>query len=320
MSTPAAQVLDGSGGAAPPASGAPAGGANPAPAAAPPANQAFYSGWINGDTTESRELSGWLQNKNFPDPATLVKSYRGLETESANLRAAANLKTFPADTKNPDGTLKKADPNAVAAWRAAMGVPSQPADYKLTVPSNAPFPQFTGYLQEVLHEAGVPAAQAPLLAEGYEKAVQKLEAEIRAAEDRKSGEDLRALEVEWGPNYKERAAIAARGKDWLAKEVGGLDDIQMRTLEAVLTTPKFMKAMYKFGAGNQEIGSPPGGGGAPRGFEGGTVAAAQAEHSQLLADRASGKISDAQWRETGSKRERELGDFIANNGYANQQQ
>jgi hypothetical protein len=310
MSTPAAAALDGAG-AGTGAGGSPAAGAAPPPAAPPAANQAFYSEWVKGDAPENKELSTWLQNKNFPDPATLAKSYRSLETESANLRAAANLKGFPSDFKNPDGTIKKADPNAIAAWRAANGVPATAADYKLEVPSNTPYPQFTTYLQEVLHEAGVPAAQAPLLAEGYEKAVAKLETELRAAEDRKSGEDLRALEVEWGPNYKERVAIAARGKEWLSKEVGGLNDIQMRTLESVLTTPKFMKAMWKMGAGNQELGFPPGGGTRPGGFEGGSVAAAQAEYDQLMADRSAGKITDAQWRATGSKREQELAGIIA---------
>jgi hypothetical protein len=305
MSTPAAQAL--SGAAAAPAAPAP-GAPPPAPAAA---NAPFYDTWVKADAPDATEIKGWLANKGFADPSAFVTSYREMERSATDLRAAAALKGFPSDTKNADGSTKKADPAAVAAWRAAVGVPAAAADYKLEAPSNAPYPQFTRYLEEVLHQAGVPAAQAPLLAQGYEAAVQKLEAEIRAQEDRKSGEDLRALEVEWGPNFKERAAIAGRGKDWLAREVGGLDEVQMRTLEAVLTTPKFMKIMHKFGAGNQEIASPPGGGGAPRGFDGGSVEAAQAEYAQLLADRSNGKITDAQWRTSGSKREQELANIIA---------
>jgi hypothetical protein len=326
MSTPAAAALSGAGGA--PAGGSPAGGGGAAPAGGAPAaggpaggsggpaggggggasaNEPFYSSWIKADAPDAKDVGGWLKNKNFSDPGALVRSYRETEQSAAQLRAAAALKGYPTDVKNADGTITKADPNQVQAWRASMGVPANAADYKLEVPSNTPYPQFTQYLQEGLHEVGVPAAMAPRLAQMYEAAVTRMETELRATEDRQSQEALRQLEQEWGANYQERIAIAGRGKEWLAKEVGGLNDIQMRTLEAVLGTSKFMTAMYKMGAGNQEIKFPGGGGGGSDGKFAGGVSEAQAKYAQLQADRAAGKISTEDYR----RQERELADIIA---------
>lgn len=323
MSTPAAAALNNAGagggagagaggapaGAAPVAPGAGGGGAGPAGggAGAGGANQPFFNDWIKPDAPEGKDVRDWLTNKNFADPATLVTAYRNTEREAAQLRTAANLKAYPIDKVDPvTGAITKADPNQVSAWRTAMGVPATAAEYKLSVPSNSPYPQFTGYLSEVLHEVGVPAAMAPRLAEGYEKAVARMETELRAQEDTASAAALKTLEADWGANYQERMSLAGRGKDWLAKEAGGLNDIQMRTLEAVLGTPKFLSAMWKLGAGNKEIPFPGGDGGGGGKFEGG-AAQAQAEYAQLQADRSAGKIDTDTYR----KRERELAEVIA---------
>ena len=322
MSTPAAAALSGTAAAAPavapvPAAAPATGGGGTAPTGTVPAtNQSFYNDWFKADAPDTKDTVAFLANKNFSDPATLVKSYRGLETEAASLRAAANLKAYPADKVNADGTVTKADANAVTAWRTAMGVPEVADKYEIAPPKDSPYPQFTNYLKDVLHEAGVPAAMAPKLAAGYEAAVVKLETELRAAEDTKSAADLKQLEMEWGSNYKERVALGARGKEWLAKEVGGLNDMQLRTLESVLGTSKFMTAMWKFGAGNTEASFAGGSSGAGSSFEGG-ASAAKAEFDQLWADRSAGKISNFQWNDPKAVQHRD--DLVAQiaNGHAN---
>jgi hypothetical protein len=50
----------------------------------------------------------------------------------------------------------------------------------------------------------------------------------------------------------------------------------------------------------------------PAAAPGAVPLAAQAEYDQLMADRASGKINNAQWNSTGVKREQELAELIAN--------
>lgn len=307
MSTPAAAVLDGSGtpnpagtapGAAPGAT--PAGGAGAA-------NQSFFSTW--NDPTQ-KDVRDWVANKAYADPFTLAKSARELETSVATLRAAANLKGYPTETKNADGTVKPADENMVKAWKATMGVPESPDKYEIPLPSANPYPQFAKYMAEGLFEANVPGAMAPKLAQVYEAAVAKMETELRAQEDTTSKAALLELERDWGSNYQERVALAQRGKDWLAKEVGGLNDLQLRTLETVLGTAKFMSTMWKFGAGNKEPGFA-GGSGNPAQF-GNSAQAAQAEFDQNTANRTAGKISDFEWRAKIEPRQLELMQIIAN--------
>jgi hypothetical protein len=294
MSTPAAQALSGanagsaSGGAsaagATPASGTPS-GASPA-TGTPAANQTQF--WNSWNLPEQKETRDWIQNKNYDSPFTLAKTAQQLEREAATLRAG---KGYPVP-----GADGKVDANADKAWRALTGVPETADKYDIPVPTDNPYPQFKGFMQEALHKAGVPAAMAPALARGYEEAVQKMEAQIREQENATSAQQLAELQNQWGAQYQERIALANRGKEWLSQEVGGLSELQMRTLESVLTTPKFMAAMWKIGAGNGEArfaGDNLNGG---TRFSGG-ASEAQARLDQLTADRSAGKISDMQWRD-----------------------
>lgn len=234
-----------------------------------------------------------MANKNYADPFMLAKTAQGLEREAATLRAA---KGYPADLVAADGTVTKADENARKAWNAAVGVPETADKYDIPLPANNPYPQFKGFMAEMMHAAGVPAAMAPLLAKGYEAAVGKMEAQIRETENTTSQAALLELERAWGPQYKERVEIAGRGKAWLAQEAGGLNDLQLRVLESVLGTDKFMTAMWKIGAGNGEArfaGNDGGGGGA---FKGG-ASEAQTQLDTIMAERSANKINDAKWRE-----------------------
>ena len=333
MSTPAAAVLNGNSGAAPAgAAGGPAGGApatggtapagpggtavpgNAAPgsagqsAGAQSANDSFWNAW---QAPEQKDVRDWVANKNYADPFTLAKSARELEQQSASLRAQANLKAYPAERVDPaTGQVVKPSEQEVKAWNATMGVPEIADKYEIKLPENTAYPQFAGYLANAMLEAGVPAAMAPKLAAGYEAAVTRLQGELTARENQQSEVALAALKDAWGTNYQERMAFAQRGKEWLTKEVGGLNDQQLRTLEGTLGTDKFLNAMWKIGEGNREArfagGNDPG-----TGFTD-LASAAQAEFDRNNAERLSGKISDYQWRTTIAKRQDELIQTIAN--------
>lgn len=287
MSTPAAAAMnDANAAAAAPAGGAPAAGA---PAAAPAANASqFWSTWT---TPEQKETRDWIANKNFADPFTLAKTAQGLEREAATLRSA---KGYPSDVKNADGSITAADPNARKAWNTAVGVPETPDKYDIPVPETNPYPQFKQFMAEEFHKAGVPAAMATQLAKGYESAVGKMEAQLRESENTQSQLGLKELENTWGAQYQERMAFAKRGQEWLAKETGGLSELQLRGMESLLGTPKFLAAMWKLGAGNKE-GSFAGGDGGSR-FTGG-ASEAQTRLDQITAERSAGKINDHQFRE-----------------------
>jgi hypothetical protein len=309
MSTPATAALEGSG-ASSPAGGAAvvpggAGGGGAGPAGGGAGNGQPEGFWKNWTAPEQKETRDWIANKNYADPFTLAKTAQGLEKEAATLRSAVSLKGYPTDKVDPaTGVVTKADENSVKAWRATMGVPETADKYEIPIPSANPYPQFAQFLKEGLLDANVPAAMAPRLAQAYEAAVTKMETQLRAQEDSTSKAALLELERAWGPNYQERVALAGRGKEWLAKEVGGLNDMQLRSLEAILGTDKFMSAMWKFGAGNKEP-SFAGSGASPSTF-GNNASAAQSELDQITADRSAGKINDFQWREKSAKRVDEL--------------
>src|SRR5271170_6090328 len=214
MSTPAAQVLSNAAAAAAPASGTSAGstpaagaaGTTPAPGAA---NASQF--WASWNLPEQKETRDWVQNKNYESPFTLAKTAQQLERETATLRAG---KGYPIDTKNADGTLVPPPADAVKAWKLLTGVPETADKYEIPTPENNPYPQFKTYMAQEMLDAHVPAAMATRMAQGYERAVAKMEAEIRAQEDVQSTAALKELEVQWGPQYQERMALAARGKDW----------------------------------------------------------------------------------------------------------
>ncbi len=285
-----------------PAAGDPAAapGAAPAPAAAvpgagtPAANQAFWDSWTGDDQKDVREF---VANKKFSDTFQLAKSYREIEQIVPTLRAAAQLKGYPAETKNPDGTVKPPDPALVKAWNVANGVPETPDKYDLANIEKSPGadPLFTEELRKELHGANVPAALATKLAAGYERAVQSAMQRFEQQQNAASELAVKELERAWGPHYQERVELARRGKEFLSSQVGGLTPEQLRGMEQVLGTDKFMSVMWKFGAGNGEARFA-GGEGKPATF-GNSVAEAQGSLEQLQARRVAGTISKSQFEE-----------------------
>lgn len=278
MATPAIAALDLS--AAAPAS-APS-GAPPSGAPAGESTVRFWDSWLpaNEAKPEIKEAREWISNKNYADPLTLVRSAHQFERDAATLRAGRG---YPTAATNPDGTPAKIDENAWKAWTTAVGVPETADKYDIPVSNDNPYPQYKSEMAQAFHRLGVPAAMATGLARANEEIISKLETQIKADEDAKSELSLKELEREWGPNYQERVALAARGKSWLAQEVGGIDDRQMRVLENVLGTSKFLSAMWKMGAGNREAQMA--GSSSSSGFGAGSAADAQAKMDQLTASR-----------------------------------
>ena len=300
MSTPAALALSDAGGAPPPAAApAPAPnapGAPPPANAAPAANQPFYTGWTNPD---QKDVLDWAKNKNFADPYALAKSARELETTLGPLRAAANLKGYPSATVAKDGTVTPPNPAAVAAWNAANGVPATPDKYEIPELPNNPYPEYGTGVKEIAHRLGMPPALLKAFATEHEALVQKVEAQAREQEDSQSKAALLTLQSEWGTKYQENMGLAQRARNMLLKDVSGLTPEKERSIEAMLGTSTWLSLLSKIGSGNTEH-SFAGGDGAPGAFAG-AHAQAQAEYSQIQADRASGKISNLAWSDLSRK-------------------
>lgn len=277
------------------------------------ANEPFYKGW-DADAT-NKDIHDWVKNKAYPDVQTLARSAHGLERLIGADRAG-RVVALPAHEYDDKGNLVKEDKEGEAAWRTKIGVPVSADKYDIPLPANNPYPQFKNMMADVFFQNGVPARMATQLAKGYESAIQKMETEVRAQEDTKSEAAMHELERAWGSDYQERVNVAARGKAWLAKESGGLNDVQLRVMESVLGTSNFMTMMWKIGAGNKEAGFVGNDAKEPGSFTGG-AAAAQSRLDQITADRSAGKIDDHQWRTTYEPEALKLRDVIIA-GFANQ--
>lgn len=286
MSTPAANVLDSAPVSAPvaPPVAAPS---------APAANETFYSSWNNPDQKAVRDVIG---NKNFADPFALAKSYVELEGQVGTLRTQANLKSYPADKVNPDGTVIKAEDNARKAWNLTMGVPETADKYELPIATenNPVATQFKTLISEAFLKNGVPPAMASSIANDYATIERTLMAQIQAQEKTTSEQQLLELQRAWGPNYQERIELSKRGEAYLAKEMGGMTDAQKRSIESALGTDKWMTMLWKIAAGNKEPGFA-GGSGNPSTF-GNSASAAQVELDSISAQRTAGTMSQDAFR------------------------
>lgn len=282
----------GAGAAGAGAAGAGAAGAG-AGAAGGQGQQGAPSGfWDEWKAPEQKDVREWAANKRYADPFTLARSARELEQQVGTLRATRP--GYPTPETTADGKPTPAYEQAMKAWRMTTGVPESADKYQLPTIENNPYPQFGKYVTEMFHEAGVPAGLATQIFNGWEKVVQKLETEQRAAEDVRSQAAVLELQQEWGPNFQERAALAKRGWDFISSQVGGIEPDKMRLLEHALGSAAFMKVGWQVGAGNGEARYAGGNQGASA-MQGG-VSQAQARFAQLQADRGSGKISDHEWR------------------------
>lgn len=108
-----------------------------------------------------------------------------------------------------------------SAYRKAMGIPEQLADYTLTFSDGFQLPTPTAsWLQQAGHELGIAPGAAARLAEGYAAHYQDLAA---AEQAERSQQMIQALQREWGVDYQARFEGAAKTAKSLCASAG-IDD------------------------------------------------------------------------------------------------
>ncbi len=122
----------------------------------------------------------------FQRPEALAKSYAHLE----------RLKGYP----------DPADAERMAAFRLAVGLPEQAADYSLTRPENTPDElwdeQLVNALAGVAHEYGVPARAMDALSERYTQEGCRMLAACHEAQQQAIEHADAELQQEWGRHYE----------------------------------------------------------------------------------------------------------------------
>ncbi|MDB5802679.1 MAG: Uncharacterized protein JWN73_1, partial [Betaproteobacteria bacterium] len=217
---------------------APAGANDTAPAASGSAADA--SGWTTGIADEN--LRRWAQAKGWKDPLAAVESNYNLE-RMIGLDRAGRTVVLPREDASPE---------EMRAYYQRIGVPENADGYSLPLPENAP-PGFAREAAQWMHEAGVPAKSAALLAQRWNAHLAQSQEAAERSYKVESAAQLDALKGEWGSNFDANAEQARRaalhflpGADVAARNQ------QMGKIERVLGSGLFMRFMANVGRGLSE--------------------------------------------------------------------
>lgn len=253
------------------------GGAAPAaavvaPAAAAPVAQAAANAVWFPDSHKAI-----VESKQWKTPADAIDSYSNLEKLIGADRAGRTV-VLPKDDKDAEG---------IKAYHAKIGVPETADKYELPRPEGDNG-EFSKIASEWMHKAGVPKAAAQSVAKAWNE---YLGAAVKAEQDAAiaaSEADLTKLKGEWGGDFAKNSEYAKR----FLREIGW-DEAKIGTYESTFGTASMLKDFHAFGAKFQE--SSFAGGGGSTSFSASKVEA-QSKLDEIRNARASGTITDAQWK------------------------
>lgn len=208
---------------------APTAPAAPAPAPAPAASEP--ASWLAG---APEDITAFVQNKGWKDPATAIESYRQLEKHMGT----------PADKllRLPD--FDKAEKASLDDFYGKLGRPGTPDKYELKLPENANDVQKSSldFLKGQFHEAGLSQRQAAKVAEALWQNESRLKESVNALRQSKFAEAEAALKAEWGAAYEKNQVVAKN-----AAEALGLDEADVGVLKSILG-PKAVQFLHNVGA------------------------------------------------------------------------
>lgn len=229
----------------------------PAPITPAPAEPTPWTASLNDET------KGWIENKGFKDPASMIDSYRNFE----------KLMGVPKERllKLPE----KEDDPAWADIHSRLGKPKDAKEYDLKDVKDEKFAEFS---KNAFHKLGLTKKQGEALAaewKNYHDLAQKAADESFEA---KATEEENALKKEWGPAYDQNLNIAARAATAFGLDEATIDGIE-KSLGYQKTMALFQKIGSKLGEGSFISGSNPGNGAL-------TPAAALSQIQELMRDSA----------------------------------
>lgn len=231
-------------------------------AAAPnPANEPAPTDWHSG---LSEELKGYVANKGFKDPASVVDSYRNLEkligVKDKLLQVPDNL----GDAKAMEEVWKR------------LGRPEKPEEYGIKAENE----KFAKWYTETAHKLGLNRNQAEALFKEYDAFAQAEQSQSEAAFKAETEKLISDIKTKWGAAYDQNINVAKQ-----AASQFGLDAEMVNKLEGALGFGKTMELLHSIGS---KLGEPDFTAGKPL-AEGKALTPAQAR------DRINQLINDKDW-------------------------
>lgn len=202
---------------------------SPAPAPAPaPAGPAWLGDGVDGDTL------GYVQNKGWENPRTVVESYKNLE------------KLIGADRLGRTVTVPKPDAPAEewGAYYAKLGRPESPDHYGLDklMPKGAD-PTLAKEAGKWFHEAGLSDRQAKQVVEQWNGFLQAQTdaqaAEVAARAQQQEG----ALKKEWGAAFDQNVNVAKQ-----AAKAFGFTPEMIDAMQAAVGYDGVFKTLHNIGS------------------------------------------------------------------------
>jgi len=212
----------------------------------------------------------------------VLESYVNLEKLIGADRAGRTV-VLPKDENDAEG---------MKAFRAKLGVPETPEAYELPLPEGDNG-EFAKTAASWMHKAGVPKAAAQDIAKNWNEHMKALVQASEVEAQQKAEQELSTLKSQWGQDFAKNEELARRGLREIGKGAG-LDDNDIGALESTLGTAKMLKMFVELGKANAEPGFA--GNGSP-GF-GINKSQAQTKLNEINGKRASGEITDKQWKDT----------------------
>lgn len=251
-----------------------------------PGGEAGNAPWFDEIIANEKdaEFANYVKGKNYPTPRDALYGHYSAE-RMVGLDKAGRTVVLPKDDKDVEGTK---------AFYVKIGVPETPEGYKL------PLPQgddgiFAKAASGAFHKFGVPAKAAEGIATWWNEYIATEVQKAEAADQAASVQQLEALKGEWGQAFDTKAEFGRRGLRAVGKEAG-LDDRDLKKLEATLGTAKMLKMFSKIGEGAGESAFAGGeGGGSGSNFRI-SPEAAQQQIDAFRKDRAENKINDYTWK------------------------
>lgn len=205
-----------------------------------PGGEAASPAWY--ESLPDEQLRRWAQAKGWKDALSAVESNYNLERMMGAERAG-RMVAVPGENASEE---------EVRNFRARIGVPDNAEGYALAVPEGAP-DDFARTAAGWMHEAGVPARSAGVLAQRWNEHLAQSRAQEQARVRAQSENELAQLKGEWGGQFDANADRARRA----ALHFLPAPDAQARTalmgkMEQSLGTATFLRFMAKVGLGLSE--------------------------------------------------------------------
>jgi len=190
-------------------------------------NGATNAEWYS---TFNDDLKGYVQNKGFKDPQSVVESYKNFE----------KLMGAPKDR-----LLKLPEKADAPEWNdvySKLGRPADPKEYEFKLPEGSS-PEFESWARENFHKLGLTKNQAETLMKGYNELNTKLGTEMTEKMQQSIKEQEVSLKKDWGAAFDQNVQVAKK-----AATQFGLDGKAIDKLESALGYDGVMKFLHNIGS------------------------------------------------------------------------